>query len=153
MRILNNGRANTVSEPVNVYKIDHPTVTMAVNGNFAGAMVTIQYSADKVHWTDVVNAVDLIEPTTGTTYSITGWFRVQIEGGVAYKDPAPKPFVWRCGIAYNKDTIVNIDGKYYISTKDHIDGSVPTWEFYAPYDYQEEEIDNSGATDICVDFM
>ena len=30
MRILNNGRANTVSEPVNVYKIDHPTVTMAV---------------------------------------------------------------------------------------------------------------------------
>lgn len=153
MRILNNGLANSTSTPVQVYAIDRNTKTIVVGGNFAGASVTVQYSSDKNTWTDVVNAVNLKEKTTGSMYSYTGWMRVVIDGGVMSQIPTQEPLVWHNSASYDKNTIVNIDGSYFVCTKTHIDGTFPNWDFYEPCDYVPEQITNKNATNIFVDLI
>lgn len=153
MRILENGRANTTSEPVQVYAIDRNTRTLAIDGTFSGALVTVQYSSDLKEWYNVVNAEDVEETKTGTMYSYTGWMRVVIDGGVPFVDAPKEPLVWRCNMWYEKNIVVNIDGKYFICNNSHDDGSVPNWEYWSPYSWNPVIPDNSEATQINVDLL
>ena len=153
MRIVNGGKANSTSAAVQVYAIDRNTRTLVIGGTFNGASVTVQYSSDKNTWTDVVNAVNVKEKTTGSMYSYTGWIRAIIDGGVPFQEVSQAPLMWHNSASYDKGTVVNIDGSYFICTKTHIDGTFPNWDFYEPYDYVPEQVDNSNATSIFVDLI